>query len=78
MIALAALNMGMNIREIVAALTINGACAIDRQSEIGSVERGKKADIIVLDYPSIDFLSYHTGINIVKTVIKNGIIILDK
>lgn len=77
-IALAALNMGMNIREIVTALTINGACAIDRQSEIGSIEKGKKADIIILDYPSIDFLSYHTGINIVKTVIKNGKIVIDK
>ncbi|MCD6323340.1 MAG: imidazolonepropionase, partial [Clostridiales bacterium] len=71
-IALAALNMGMNIREIVTALTINGACAIDCQSEIGSIEKGKKADIIILDYPSIDFLSYHTCINIIKTVIKNG------
>lgn len=77
-IALAAINMGMNIKEIVTALTINGACAVDRQSEIGSIEIGKKADIIILDFPSIDFLSYHTGINIVKTVIKNGNIVIDK
>jgi len=76
-VALAAINMGMNTREIVAALTINGACAIDRQNEIGSIEKGKKADIIILDYPSIDFLPYHTGINIVKTVIKNGKVVID-
>lgn len=76
-IALAALNMEMNIREIVVALTINGACAINRQSDIGSIEKGKRADIIVLDYPTIDFLSYHTGINIVKTVIKNGKVVID-
>ncbi len=76
-VALAAINMEMNIREIVAALTINGACAIDRQKEVGSIEKGKKADIIILDYPSIDFLPYHTGINIVKTVIKNGKVVID-
>lgn len=76
-IALATLNMEMNIREIVVALTINGACAINRQSDIGSIEKGKRADILILDYPSIDFLSYHTGINIVKTVIKNGKVVID-
>ena len=77
-IALAVLNMEMNIRETVVALTINGACAINRQNEIGSIEKGKRADILILDYPSIDFLSYHTGINIVKTVIKNGKVVIDK
>ena len=71
-IALAALNMNMNVHEIVNALTINAACAVGRQDSIGSIESGKKADIIILDYPSIDFLPYYAGMNIVKTVIKNG------
>ena len=64
--------MHMNTNEIITALTINAACALSRQNEIGSIEPGKKADIIVLAYPSVDFLPYYAGMNIVKTVIKNG------
>jgi len=75
-IALAAINMHMNVNEIVNALTINGACALDMQDKIGSIEKGKQADIIILEYPSIDFLPYHTGINIVNTVIKKGKVII--
>jgi len=75
-IALAAINMHMNVNEIVNALTINGACALDMQDKIGSIEKGKQADIIILEYPSIDFLTYHTGINIVNAVIKKGKVII--
>lgn len=74
-IALAALHMNMSIEEIITALTINAASAIGRNEEIGSLEVGKKADIIILEYPSIHFLPYHAGVNIVESVIKNGAII---
>ncbi|HBD64116.1 MAG TPA: imidazolonepropionase, partial [Clostridiales bacterium] len=74
-IALAALHMNMSIEEIVTALTINAAAALGRDSKIGSIEKGKKADIIILEYPSIHFLPYHAGVNIVETVIKNGEIV---
>ncbi len=74
-IALAALHMNMSIEEIVTALTINAAAALGKDSKIGSIEKGKKADIIILEYPSIHFLPYHAGVNIVETVIKNGEIV---
>lgn len=77
-ISLAALYMNMSIEEIITALTINAAAAIDRVNEIGSIEIGKKADIIILEYPSINFLPYHAGVNIVEKVIKNGKIVIDK
>lgn len=76
-IALAALQMHMSVNEIVAALTINGACALDKQKEIGSIEVGKQADIIMLKYPSIDFLPYHIGMNIVELVVKKGLVAVD-
>lgn len=74
-IALAAIQMHMSIEEIITALTINAAAAIGRNDIIGSIEVGKKADIIILEYPSIHFLPYHAAINIVETVIKNGKVI---
>lgn len=74
-IALAALHMNMSIEEIITALTINAAAAVGMNDKIGSIEKGKKADIIILEYPSIHFLPYHIAVNIVETVIKNGKII---
>lgn len=74
-IALAALHMKMSVEEIVTALTINAAAALGRADSIGSLEKGKKADIIILEYPSINFLPYHAAVNIVETVIKNGKIV---
>lgn len=74
-IALAALYMKMSIEEIISALTINAAAAVGRNDIVGSIEIGKKADIIILEYPSIHFLPYHAAVNIVETVIKNGEII---
>jgi imidazolonepropionase len=74
-IALAALHMKMSIEEIISALTINAATAVGKDGEVGSIEIGKKADIIILEYPSINFLPYHAAVNIVETVIKNGKVI---
>lgn len=39
----------LNVRDMIDAYTINGARALDRQSEIGSVEVGKSADFIIVD-----------------------------
>lgn len=76
-IALAALHMDMRIEEIIISLTINGAAALSREKDIGSIDVGKKADIIILDFPSYHFLPYHIGMNIVKTVIKSGKIVAE-
>lgn len=75
MIALAVIYMGMTVEEAITALTLNGAAAVDRADRIGSVEVGKQADLVILQYPSYKFLPYHTGVNIVETVIKNGEIV---
>lgn len=72
LIALGCIYMHLSIEEVITALTINGAAAVNRADTIGSLEAGKKADVIFLKYPSIHFLPYHTGINLVETVIKNG------
>lgn len=70
--SLATLYMQLTVEEAVSALTINGAAALGKSEQVGSLEPGKKADVLILDAPSYEHLSYHIGVNIVDTVIKNG------
>jgi len=75
MFALATIYMNMSIEEAITAMTINGAAAIDRADSIGSIDIGKKGDIVILEYPSYKFLPYNTGVNTVEKVIKNGALV---
>lgn len=70
--ALACRYMGMTPAETIVASTINAAHAIALGYEVGSLEIGKKADLLVLDIPDYRHLSYRFGTNLVETVIKAG------
>lgn len=74
-IAISCRQLKMTPAEAINAATINAAYAIDRSNEIGSLEVGKKADIVILDVPSHKQLPYWFGMNLVKKVIKNGKIV---
>lgn len=74
-VQLACLNMKLTPAEAVCAATFNAACSIDLNDTIGSLEKGKQADIIVLDCPNHMFIPYHFGVNLVETVIKRGTVI---
>jgi imidazolonepropionase len=74
--ALAALKMGLTPEEIVSALTINGAAAVGQADRIGSLDVGKVGDLVVLSYPSYLYIPYHLGINIVETVVKDGVVVV--
>jgi len=75
MIQLGCFNMKMTSAEAVTAATFNAACAIGLNDTVGSLEKGKKADVIILDFPNHKGIPYHFGVNLVDTVIKNGRII---
>jgi imidazolonepropionase len=75
MIQLGCFNMKMTPAEAVTATTFNSACAIGVNDTVGSLEKGKKADVVILDCPSHKSIPYHFGVNLVETVIKNGKII---
>jgi len=74
-IQLACLNMKMTPAEAICAATYNAACSIGVNDFVGSLEKGKAADIIILDIPNHQFLPYHYGVNLVETVIKKGTIV---
>ncbi|MHA1193897.1 MAG: amidohydrolase family protein, partial [Promethearchaeota archaeon] len=77
-IVLACYLMKLKPSEALTAATINAACAIQRQDEIGSLEIGKKADINIFDVPNHQFLAYQFGGNLISKVIKNGKVVVDK
>jgi len=71
-IQLSCLKMQMTPAEAITAATFNAACAIGIQHNVGSLETGKQADVLILDCPNHQFLPYHFGVNLVETVIKKG------
>jgi imidazolonepropionase len=62
----------MSIEEAVNAATTNGAYALGMDDEVGSLEVGKKMDLILCNIPNYLFLVYHLGVNPITHVIKNG------
>ena len=71
-IALACRGMYMSPAEALVAATLNAAYAIGRGAQIGSLEAGKQADVIILNVPDYRQLAYRIGENLVETVIKHG------
>ena len=76
-IALGCLEMGLTPAEAVSAATINAAHALGLGQEVGSLETGKRADVIILDIPSYRHLPYLFGVNHVDMVIKAGKIVVE-
>lgn len=74
---LACLHMGLTPAEVITAATINAAHAIKRGKEIGSLEIGKKADVLIASVPNYMQLQYHFGMNHTDTVIKNGKVVVE-
>jgi len=64
--------LGMTIEEAINAATANGAFAVRAQDDVGSLEPGKKMDLVLYDLPSYADLVYRLGANPVKHVLKNG------
>lgn len=73
--SLASIELRMTAEEILNAVTINAAYAVNRQTKIGSIEPGKQADMLVFDIPSYKFITYNFGVNNISNVIKKGRII---
>ena len=73
---LACMNMGMTMEEVLCATTINAAHAIKRADQVGTLEKGKQADVLILDVPNYKQLQYFYGMNHTDTVIKAGNVVV--
>jgi imidazolonepropionase len=74
---LACLNLRLTPDEALAAVTINAAYAIGMGEEIGSLEGGKAADLVIWNVPSSRQIPYWPAADLVRTVIKRGRIVID-
>jgi len=77
-IALASRTMGLTPAEAITAATINGAHAIRRTHEIGSLEAGKSADLVILAVPDYRELPYHFGVNLANLVMIRGTVLVER
>ena len=74
-INLGCLKYKLTPEEVLTAVTLNAAAAIDMAGQVGSVEEGKLGDLVIWDAPDLDYICYRMGSNLVKTVIKRGQVI---
>jgi imidazolonepropionase len=75
-LALACRYMRLTPAQAIAAATINAARAVGLDGEVGSLEPGKRADVLVLAVPDYRHLGYRYGVNLVETVVKSGRVVV--
>ena len=72
---LGCLKYRMTPEEVLTAVTLNAAAAIDRAEEIGTLEKGKKADMVIWKAEELSYVCYRMGSNLADRVIKEGKIV---
>jgi imidazolonepropionase len=73
LLALSCIQMRLLPEEAINALTLNGACAMDVQKELGSIAAGKKANLIISKaVPNVAYLPYAFGNNWIEQVLIDG------
>ena len=72
---MAYLKYRMTPEEILSSVTVNAACAVNRADTLGTIEPGKKADMVIWNAEDMEMLCYRMGSNLAGTVIKNGAIV---
>jgi len=75
---IACLNLGLSPDEALAAVTINAAFAIGQGEEIGSLEGGKAADLVVWRVPTSRQIPYWPAAGLVGTVVKRGRVVYER
>ena len=75
-IGLACLYLGLTIDEALKAATWTGACALNVEENVGSIEVGKKADLIIWDLDTPEEIPYNMASVPIQNVIKNGSLVI--
>jgi imidazolonepropionase len=75
---LAVLELDMTVDEALTAMTLNAACSIERGHDLGTIEVGKQADLVLLEGSTFDNLAYHFGVHLIAAVVKRGEVVYRK
>jgi imidazolonepropionase len=67
---LACFGMGLTFEEALVGATINGAASLDLQDTVGSLERGKQFDAVMVEGPAVNLL--RVGAQTIRAVWKRG------
>ena len=70
--SLAVLNMDLTVEEALTAATLNAAYALGIADRVGSLDKSKQADFLLLEGSSPAFLAYRAGLSSVAEVYKKG------
>ena len=76
-LTVACLELKMTPSEALAAVTINAAHALGQGDEIGSIEAGKAADLVIWRVPTHRQLPYWPAADLVRAVIKRGHVVVE-
>ena len=68
----ACLDSGLSVEETLTGMTLNAAASLGLAAEVGSLEPGKSADLVILDAPDDRHLIYHWGVNLATAVVSRG------
>jgi imidazolonepropionase len=69
---------GLTPAEALVATTVNAAFASGLGDDVGSLEPGKRADLLVLDVPSYARLPYQASTDPVRAVVKDGWVVVEE
>jgi imidazolonepropionase len=72
------LNLRMTPDEVLSAVTINAAQALGLADEVGSLEAGKQADLVIWNVPTSRQIPYWPAADLVRLVVKRGRVVLDR
>jgi imidazolonepropionase len=74
----ACVELGMTPDEVLSAVTINAARSVGLEDEIGSLEPGKAADLVIWRVPTSTQIPYWPAASLARTVIKRGRVVFDR
>jgi imidazolonepropionase len=77
-IALAVLRLRLTVEQAIAATTINAAYALGCAAEVGTLEAGKRADLLVLNLSDYREIPRHIGVNQVLMALREGNFVINR
>ena len=73
--AIGCFSMGMALEEALVAVTVNAAFSLDLHHDVGSIEAGKRADLVLLRSERLLDL-VRVGVPAIRAVVKDGRVVV--